>query len=189
MQNPAYVQTMIALASAAFGVVAALAWNSAITALVKQIFGSGGQIVSLFIYAIIITIVAAIGEHEVDHLMTGWGGYAPHLEDDAGLAVSGCIQRPHRHPRTEAGNQHLAGGGIDQGGGRQADRTHQPEWGARLNGDRTLPVDGAGDSDRHLVGTLRDPVRKVVAIAVGLGWERGQRPVIRVDLQLLLVRR
>jgi len=51
---------MIALASAAFGVVAALAWNSAITALVKQIFGTGGQIVSLFIYAIIITIVAVI---------------------------------------------------------------------------------------------------------------------------------
>ncbi len=56
----AYLQTMIALASAAFGVVAALAWNSAITALVKQIFGTGGQIVSLFIYAIIITIVAVI---------------------------------------------------------------------------------------------------------------------------------
>jgi hypothetical protein len=51
---------MIALASAAFGVVAALAWNSAITALVKQIFGTGAQIVSLFIYAIIITIVAVI---------------------------------------------------------------------------------------------------------------------------------
>ncbi len=56
----AYLQTMIALASAAFGVVAALAWNGAITALVKQIFGTGGQIVSLFIYAIIITIVAVI---------------------------------------------------------------------------------------------------------------------------------
>ncbi len=56
----AYLQTMISLASAAFGVVAALAWNGAITALVKQIFGTGGQIVSLFIYAIIITIVAVI---------------------------------------------------------------------------------------------------------------------------------
>jgi uncharacterized protein DUF5654 len=55
-----YLQTMISLASAAFGVVAALAWNSAITALVKQIFGTGGQIVSLFIYAILITIVAVI---------------------------------------------------------------------------------------------------------------------------------
>jgi hypothetical protein len=51
---------MISLASAAFGVVAALAWNGAITALVKQIFGTGGQIVSLFIYAIIITIIAVI---------------------------------------------------------------------------------------------------------------------------------
>ena len=56
----AYLQTMIALASAAFGVVAALAWNSAITALVRQIFGTGGQIISLFIYAILITIVAVI---------------------------------------------------------------------------------------------------------------------------------
>jgi hypothetical protein len=51
---------MISLASAAFGVVAALAWNSAITALVRQIFGTGAQIVSLFIYAIIITIIAVI---------------------------------------------------------------------------------------------------------------------------------
>ena len=61
MENrAAYIQTMIALASAAFGVVAALAWNSAITALVKQIFGTGGQIVSLFIYAILVTILAVI---------------------------------------------------------------------------------------------------------------------------------
>jgi hypothetical protein len=51
---------MIALASAAFGVVAALAWNSAITALVKQIFGTGGQIVSLFIYAILVTVLAVV---------------------------------------------------------------------------------------------------------------------------------
>jgi hypothetical protein len=61
MQNrSAYLQTMIALASAAFGVVAALAWNAAITALVKQIFGTAGAIISLFVYAVIITIVAVI---------------------------------------------------------------------------------------------------------------------------------
>jgi hypothetical protein len=51
---------MISLASAAFGVVAALAWNSAITALVKQVFGTNAQIVSLFVYAVIITIIAVI---------------------------------------------------------------------------------------------------------------------------------
>ncbi len=56
----AYLQTMISLASAAFGVVAALAWNSAITALVTQIFGTGGAIVSLFLYAILITVIAVI---------------------------------------------------------------------------------------------------------------------------------
>ena len=56
----AYLQVMIALASAAFGVVAALAWNSAITALFKQIFGTSAQIVSLFIYAVIVTIIAVI---------------------------------------------------------------------------------------------------------------------------------
>ena len=60
MNRSAYLQTMISLASAAFGVVAALAWNSAITALVKQLFGTGAQIVSLFIYAILITVVAVI---------------------------------------------------------------------------------------------------------------------------------
>jgi len=41
-------------------VVAALAWNSAITALVRQIFGSGAQVISLFLYAIIITVIAVI---------------------------------------------------------------------------------------------------------------------------------
>jgi hypothetical protein len=61
MQNrSAYLQTMIALASAAFGVVAALAWNGAITALFKQIFGASAEIVGLFIYAVIVTIIAVI---------------------------------------------------------------------------------------------------------------------------------
>lgn len=60
LNRAAYLQTMISLASAAFGVVAALAWNSAITALFKQVFGTGAQIVSLFIYAILVTVIAVI---------------------------------------------------------------------------------------------------------------------------------
>ena len=56
----AYLQTMISLASAAFGVVAALAWNSAITALVNKVFGSGAALITLFLYAIIVTIIAVI---------------------------------------------------------------------------------------------------------------------------------
>ena len=52
-----YLKTMISLATTAFGLVAALAWNSAITALFAKIFGGAGGIISLFVYAIIMTIL------------------------------------------------------------------------------------------------------------------------------------
>jgi uncharacterized membrane protein YjjP (DUF1212 family) len=61
------VATMIALASTAFGVVAALAWNAAITAWFNNSFGGGtvqrtpGATVSaLFVYAIVATVVGVI---------------------------------------------------------------------------------------------------------------------------------
>lgn len=53
-----YLSTMISLASAAFGVVAALAWNAAITELFNQLLPGASGIVGLFIYAIIVTIIA-----------------------------------------------------------------------------------------------------------------------------------
>ncbi len=56
----AYLATMISLASAAFGVVAALAWNEAITALVSRILGRDDSVVGLFIYAVVITVVAVL---------------------------------------------------------------------------------------------------------------------------------
>ena len=59
-QRGAYLATMISLASAAFGLVAALAWNTAITELLKQIFGQATSIVGMFIYAIVITIIAVV---------------------------------------------------------------------------------------------------------------------------------
>jgi len=52
---------MISLASAAFGVIAALAWNEAITALFRIWFPQGGgDVIGLFIYAIVVTIVAVV---------------------------------------------------------------------------------------------------------------------------------
>jgi len=53
-----YLTTMISLASAAFGVVAALAWNAAITELFKLIFPATSGVVGLFIYAIVVTVIA-----------------------------------------------------------------------------------------------------------------------------------
>jgi uncharacterized membrane protein len=51
---------MISLATAAFGVVAALAWNSFITELVKQYLPAQSGLIGLLIYAIAITVIAVI---------------------------------------------------------------------------------------------------------------------------------
>ncbi|MDE3113334.1 MAG: hypothetical protein KGK34_10385 [Chloroflexota bacterium] len=55
-----FLTTMIQLASAAFGVVAALAWNAFITELVKAYLPAQAGLVGLFIYAVVVTIVAVI---------------------------------------------------------------------------------------------------------------------------------
>lgn len=45
------------LATAGFGLVAALAWNDAIQALFQRLFGSASGIVAKFLYAAVITVV------------------------------------------------------------------------------------------------------------------------------------
>ena len=62
------VATMIALASTAFGVVAALAWNAAITAWFNKSFGNealtqaipAAKLSALFIYAVVATLVGVV---------------------------------------------------------------------------------------------------------------------------------
>ena len=49
-----------ALITAAFGLVAALAWNDAIKAIFKEIFGTADAIGPMLMYAIIITVIAVI---------------------------------------------------------------------------------------------------------------------------------
>jgi hypothetical protein len=49
-----------ALVTAAFGLVAALAWNEAIKAVFREIFGAEDAIGPMLIYAIAVTIVAII---------------------------------------------------------------------------------------------------------------------------------
>ena len=56
--NPrAFVQTMIALASASLGLVAALAWNEVIKATL-QMLGLGDSLAGLYTYAILATVLA-----------------------------------------------------------------------------------------------------------------------------------
>ena len=49
-----------ALITAAFGLVAALAWNEAIKAIFKEVFGTEDAVGPMLIYAIIVTIIAVI---------------------------------------------------------------------------------------------------------------------------------
>ncbi|RDJ31430.1 MAG: hypothetical protein DWQ18_02435 [Crenarchaeota archaeon] len=51
---------MSALITAAFGLVAALAWNDAIKAIFKEIFGTSDTLIPMIIYATIVTIIAVI---------------------------------------------------------------------------------------------------------------------------------
>lgn len=56
--NPrAFIQTMIALASASLGLVAALAWNEAIKATLA-LLGLGESLAGLYTYAIFATVLA-----------------------------------------------------------------------------------------------------------------------------------
>ena len=59
MSHRMFLQTMIALASASFGLVAALAWNEAIKATLARL-GLGDSLAGLYAYAIVATVVALI---------------------------------------------------------------------------------------------------------------------------------
>jgi hypothetical protein len=58
--NPrVFLQTMIALASASLGLVAALAWNEAIKATLAAL-GLGDSLAGLYAYALVATAIAVI---------------------------------------------------------------------------------------------------------------------------------
>jgi hypothetical protein len=54
------LSAMVTLFTIAFGLVAALAWNSAIQAIVKAVLNTSDSVPGLLIYAIIVTILAVI---------------------------------------------------------------------------------------------------------------------------------
>lgn len=55
-----FLQTMVTLASASLGLVAALAWNEAIKATITAIFGTDDSLAGLYTYAILATIIAVV---------------------------------------------------------------------------------------------------------------------------------
>lgn len=80
--NPrVFIQTMIALASASLGLVAALAWNEAIKATL-QVLGLGDSLAGLYAYAVVATLLAIIVLIWLGKLASRIGGEA-HITREA----------------------------------------------------------------------------------------------------------
>ena len=60
MNRRIFLQTMITLASASLGLVAALAWNDAIKAAIHAVLGNSESVAGLFTYAVLATILAIV---------------------------------------------------------------------------------------------------------------------------------
>ena len=76
MTDPrAMVQTMISLASASLGLVAALAWNEAIKATLARL-GLGDDLADLYSYAILATVIAVVVLALLGRLAAKVGGQA-----------------------------------------------------------------------------------------------------------------
>lgn len=68
------VKQMLSLATAGFGLVAALAWNSLIqefvTEYVKKWLPNGGKFTSLLIYAVVVTVLAVFVTFQLSKLLS-----------------------------------------------------------------------------------------------------------------------
>ncbi|MFN7927613.1 MAG: DUF5654 family protein [Blastocatellia bacterium] len=54
------LQSLITLASASLGLVAALAWNEAIKATIKKLFQTDDSLAGLYTYAVLATVAAVV---------------------------------------------------------------------------------------------------------------------------------
>jgi Family of unknown function (DUF5654) len=70
------LQTMITLATASLGLVAALAWNDAIKAAFKKVLGEADSLPALFTYAALATLFAIVTVAVLTWLSVKVGGEA-----------------------------------------------------------------------------------------------------------------
>ena len=70
----AVIRQMLALATSGFGLVAALAWNSVIqefvNTYVKNWLPGGSGVMSLLIYALLVTVLAVLVTYHISKLLT-----------------------------------------------------------------------------------------------------------------------
>ena len=58
--NQDVIKALAALITAAFGLVAALAWNTAIQEIFRVAFGEQSGVLAMIVYAVVVTIIAVI---------------------------------------------------------------------------------------------------------------------------------
>lgn len=83
MNHRAFLQTMIALASASFGLVAALAWNEAIKATLA-LLGLGESLAGLYTYAVLATVLAILVLAWLGRIAARVGGEAAFVREAEG---------------------------------------------------------------------------------------------------------
>jgi hypothetical protein len=54
------IEKVAALVTAAFGLIAALAWNTAIQEIFRIIFGDQSGVLAMIFYAVVVTIIAVV---------------------------------------------------------------------------------------------------------------------------------
>jgi acyl-CoA reductase-like NAD-dependent aldehyde dehydrogenase len=59
------VEKLAALITAAFGLIAALAWNDTIKAIFEAVFGTAGTIRAMLVYAVVVTIIAVFAAIQI----------------------------------------------------------------------------------------------------------------------------
>ena len=68
-----FADKLLKLVTSGFGLVAALAWNELIKEVIKQyiepIFGGGSGLISLFIYALLVTFLAVIVTYQLSKIV------------------------------------------------------------------------------------------------------------------------
>lgn len=71
------IQQLVTLSTSGFGLVAALAWNEAVQAFVKdyieRFYPDQSGVISKLIYAVIITIFAVLVTYQLSRLASRWG--------------------------------------------------------------------------------------------------------------------
>jgi len=62
------IEKLAALITAAFGLVAALAWNDTIKAIFAAVFGESSSLGAMVIYAIVVTVIAVFATIKIGQL-------------------------------------------------------------------------------------------------------------------------